>query len=252
MEKDEIRKVAFVTGGGSGIGRATAKAFAAAGYATAVVDFNETGGRETVAAIDAAGGEALFIQCNVADDDAVASAVAQTVAAFGRLDAAFNAAGTDGDPGLLTAECSIENWNRIIAINLTGLWFCMRHQIPAILASGGGAIVNCSSTAGLRGAAYCAAYTASKHGVTGLTKASALEYGKQGIRINAVCPGMINTPMTSAPGMKPVIDQLVADSPLGRIGQPEEIAAAVLWLAGPHATYVHGQAIGVDGAWTAQ
>ncbi len=245
-------KVAFVTGAGSGIGRATALAFAAKGYAVAIADFDATGGRATEADIAASGGRARFVACNVADDASVAAAVGETVAAFGRLDAAFNAAGTDGEVGRLTADCSPENWNRVIGVNLTGMWHCLRHQIPAILASGGGAIVNCASTAGIRGAAYCAAYTASKHGVVGLTKAAALEYGGQGLRINAVCPGMINTPMTRREGMSEVIGALVAQSPLGRIGQPEEIAAAVLWLCGEEASFVHGQAIPVDGAITSR
>ncbi|PEQ12785.1 short-chain dehydrogenase [Novosphingobium sp. PC22D] len=245
-------KVALVTGAGSGIGRATSRLFAQAGYAVVLVDFNAESARETEAMIREAGGEATPAACDVADAAQVEAAVASAVSTYGRLDAAFNAAGTDGEPGKLTAECSVDNWNRIMAINLTGLWHCMRFEIAAMLKGGGGAIVNCSSTAGLRGAAYCAAYTASKHGVTGLTKASALEYGKQGIRINAVCPGMIDTPMTQAEGMKAAIEQLVAGSPLGRIGQPEEIGQAVLWLCGEGASYVHGQAIGVDGAWTAQ
>lgn len=246
------RKVAFVTGAGSGIGRATAGLFAARGYAVALVDMNETGGRETEAAIHDAGGEGFFIQCNVADDDSVESAVKQAVAAYGRLDAAFNAAGIDGEVGKLTADCTPDNWHRIIGINLTGVWHCLRHQIPAMLAQGGGAIVNCASTAGIRGAAFCGAYSASKHGVVGLTKAAALEYASQGMRINAVCPGMINTPMTQREGMSEVISALVAQSPLQRIGQPQEIAAAVLWLCGDDASFVHGQAIPVDGAITSR
>lgn len=244
------RKVAFVTGAGSGIGRATARLFAARGYAVALVDMNETGGRETEGAIRDAGGDAIFVQCNVADDDSVRSAVDQTLAAYGRIDAAFNAAGTDGEVGKLTAEGSLDNWHKVIGINLTGVWHCLRHQIPAMLASGGGAIVNCASTAGIRGAAYCGAYTASKHGVVGLTRAAALEYASQGVRINAVCPGMIDTPMTQREGMSEVIAGLVGQSPLQRIGQPEEIGAAVLWLCGDDASFVHGQAIPVDGAIT--
>ncbi|MCB2078536.1 MAG: SDR family oxidoreductase [Novosphingobium sp.] len=246
------RKVAFVTGASSGIGRASARMFAERGYAVMVADMNEAGGAETVDMIRRAGGTAEFVQCNVADDASAGAAVARAVETFGGLDAAFNAAGIDGDSGVLTADCSIENWNKVIAVNLTGVWNCMRHQIHAMLKSGGGAIVNCSSTAGIRGAAYCGVYSASKHGVTGMTKTAALEYASQGIRINAVCPGMIDTPMTNSPGMKPVIDQLVASSPTLRIGQPEEIAGAVMWLCSDDATYVHGQAIAVDGALTSR
>ena len=245
-------KIAFVTGAGSGIGRATARLFAARGFAVALVDFNRTGGHETEAAIREAGGTCTFIPCNVADDEAVAHAVEQTIATYGRMDAAFNAAGIDGDGGKLTADCSLDNWQRVIGVNLTGVFHCMRHQIPAMLKTGGGAIVNCASTAGIRGAAYCGAYSASKHGVVGLTRAAALEYAAQGVRINAVCPGMIATPMTQKPGMGEIIEHLVGQSPLQRIGQPEEIAAAVLWLCGGDATFVHGQAIPVDGAITSR
>lgn len=245
-------KIAFVTGAGSGIGRATARLFAERGHAVALVDMNEAGGRETEAMIREAGGEARFIQANVADDDSVRNAVEQALTAYGRIDAAFNAAGIDGEVGKLTAEGSLDNWHRVIGVNLTGVWHCLRHQIPAMLATGGGAIVNCASTAGIRGAAFCGAYSASKHGVVGLTKAAALEYASQGVRINAVCPGMIETPMTQRPGMGEIIQELVKTSPLQRIGQPQEIGAAVWWLCGPDASFVHGQAIAVDGALTSR
>lgn len=252
MTSGRDRNVAFVTGADSGIGRATATLFAARGYATVLADLNEAGGMETQAMIREAGGDCRFIACNVADDESVRSAVEQAAAAYGRLDAAFNAAGTDGEVGRATADCSVANWHRVIDINLTGMWHCLRHQIPQMLEGGGGAIVNCASTAGIRGAAFCGAYTASKHGVVGLTRAAALEYAGQGIRINAVCPGMINTPMTQKEGMGEVIAGLVEQSPLKRIGQPEEIAAAVLWLCGEDASFVHGQAIPVDGAITSR
>ena len=245
-------KVAMVTGAGSGIGRATAKAFAASGYAVMLADQNADGGAATEAAIRADGGECRFVRCNVTDSAAVQQVVERAVAEFGRLDAAFNAAGISGEAGKLTAECSEENWTAVIGVNLTGVWNSLRHQIPAMLANGGGAIVNCASSAGIRGAAYLGAYSASKHGVVGLTKAAALEYGSNGVRINAVCPGMIDTPMTQDPAMKDVIDMLVAQSPLERIGQPEEVAAAVLWLCGDGASFVHGQAIPVDGALTSR
>ena len=246
------QKIAFVTGAGSGIGRGTAKLLAANGYAVALADVNEKGGKETEEAIRGTGGEAIFVTCNVADDESVRQAVAQTVSTYGRLDAAFNAAGIDGDAGVMTGDCSLSNWDRVIGVNLTGVWYCMRHQISEMLKNGGGAIVNCASTAGIRGAAYCGVYSASKHGVVGLTKTAALEYASKGIRINAVCPGMIDTAMTNSPAMKPVIDELVAASPLKRIGQPEEIGGAVLWLMSDFASYVHGQAIPVDGALTSR
>jgi NAD(P)-dependent dehydrogenase (short-subunit alcohol dehydrogenase family) len=245
-------KVAFVTGASSGIGRATAQLFVERGYATALVDRDEENGRIAESALRAAGCACRFFACDVTDDGSVRQAVEQTVAEFGRLDAAFNAAGIDGEFGKFAADCSLDNWHRMIAINLTGVWHCMRHQIPQMLKNGGGAIVNCSSTAGIRGAAYCAAYSASKHGVVGLTRSAALEYGGQGVRINAVCPGMIATPMTQKEGMGDLIEAMVKQTPLARMGQPEEIGAAVLWLCGPDATFVHGQAIAVDGAITSR
>lgn len=244
------RKVAFVTGASSGIGKATATAFAAKGYATVLVDREEAAGCAVEAELRKQG-ECRFIACDVTDDAAVQRAVEQAVAAYGRLDAAFNAAGIDGELGKATADCTAENWHRVLAVDLTGVWHCMRHQIPAMLASGGGSIVNCASTAGISGAATFAAYCAAKHGVVGLTKASALEYARAGIRVNAVCPGMIDTPMTQglAPDLlKPLLDA----SPTGRMGKPEEIANAVLWLCDEGASYVTGQAIAVDGAWTSQ
>lgn len=250
MSETKVRKVAFVTGASSGIGRATAKAFADAGYATALVDLNEAGGKETEAIIAQAGGESFFVKCNTADDDSVRNAVEETVKRYGRLDAAFNAAGIDGATGSMTADTTVEDWRRVIDINLTGVWLCMRHQINQMLKNGGGAIVNCSSTAGIRGAAYFGAYCASKHGVVGVTKAAAIEYCSQGVRINAVCPGMIETPMTNAEEIKDIIEEMAKASPIGRRGQPEEIAGAVLYLCSDTATFVHGQAIAVDAALT--
>jgi NAD(P)-dependent dehydrogenase (short-subunit alcohol dehydrogenase family) len=245
-------KVAFVTGAASGIGRATAQLFAARGYSVALADISQAGLDETAANIAKAGGTSASFLCDVADDASVKAAVEGAAAKFGRIDAAFNAAGIDGETGKFTADCTMENWHRIIGINLTGTFHVMRHLIPQMLAQGGGTIVNCASTAGLRGAATCGAYSASKHGVVGLTKTAALEYAGQGIRINAVCPGMIRTPMTQNGPMKDLIDQLVVTTPLGRLGEPQEIGAAVLWLSGEDASFMHGQAIAVDGAITSR
>lgn len=251
MDDRQHRKVAFVTGAGSGIGKATASAFAGKGYATVLVDREEAAGRAAEAEMRRAGGECLFIACDVTDDAAVERTVAQAIDAYGRLDAVFNAAGIDGEKGKFTADCSMENWHRVLSVDLNGVWHCMRHQIPRMLESGGGSIVNCSSTAGIAGAATFAAYCAAKHGVIGLTKAAALEYARAGIRVNAVCPGMIDTPMVQGLAsdlLKPLLDA----SPTGRLGKPEEVASAVLWLCDEGTSYVTGQAIAVDGAWTSQ
>jgi NAD(P)-dependent dehydrogenase (short-subunit alcohol dehydrogenase family) len=248
MAAVDCRKVAFVTGASSGLGRTAAAAFVARGYATALVDLAEEPGRELEAQLNSAG-EARFIRCDVAEDDAVRSAVEQTLAAFGRLDAAFNAAGFDGEQGLATADCTRGNWDRMMAVNLTGVWNCMRFQIPAMLRSGGGSIVNCGSVAGLRGVPFLPAYVAAKHGIVGLTKAAALEYAKQKIRVNIICPGLIDTPMLRA--MSPEgVDYVIADTPMGRLGKPEEIAAMVVGLCEDDMGFVTGQAICVDGGWT--
>lgn len=252
MSDTPPRKVAFVTGGSSGIGRAAATLFARRGYATVLADLNEAAGAEAEAHLRAEGLEALFVPVDVACDKAVGQAVARAASHYGGLHAAFNAAGIDGEFGRMTADCSVANWNSLLAVNLTGVWLSMRHEIPAILASGGGAIVNCASTAGLRGAPTCAAYSAAKHGVVGLTKTAALEYAGQGVRINAVCPGMIDTPMTRNGPMADLIATLVEQTPLRRIGQPEEIAAAAVWLCSDEASFVHGQAVPVDGAITSR
>lgn len=250
MAKTE-KKVAFVTGAGSGMGRAAAGAFGKRGYAVALVDRDESSGRKTEAELKQAGGACMFTPCDVTDDEAVNRAVAHTLEAFGRLDAACNAAGIDGEGGRLTAETTEENWQRVLSVNLTGIWRCMRYQIPAMLKSGGGSIVNFASVAGLVGAPTFAAYTASKHGVVGLTKAAALEYARQGVRVNAICPGMIDTPM-NAHLDKALLAALLVESPMGRMGTPEGIASAVMWLCDDGAEFMTGQAIAVDGAWTSR
>ena len=245
------RKVALVTGASSGIGRATAELFVARGYATALVDRDDDAGRVVETQLRKSG-ECIFIRCDITDDGAVRKAVEQAVSLYGRLDAAFNAAGIDGETGKATADSSMENWNRVMAIDLTGLWSCMRYEIPQMLRTGGGSIVNCASVAGLVGAPYVSAYVAAKHGVVGLTKAAALEYARQGIRVNAVCPGMIDTPMTRK-GLTPEIAaKLLEESPIGRFGRPVEIASAVVWLCDESSSFLTGQAIAVDGAWTAR
>jgi NAD(P)-dependent dehydrogenase (short-subunit alcohol dehydrogenase family) len=244
-----MNRVAFVTGAGSGIGRATAIAFAQAGHAVTLVDRVEDAGRAIEAELQVAGHDVQFVACDVTDDAAVGHAVARTVERFGRLDAAFNAAGIDGEQGKLTAEISPDSWHRVLAVNLTGTWSCMRHQLPAMLNSGGGSIVNCASVAGLVGAFGFAAYVASKHGIVGLTKSAALEYVRQGVRVNALCPGTIDTPMNR--GLDPALLQaLLNDAPAGRLGSPDEVAGAVLWLCSEAGGFVNGQAIAIDGGWT--
>jgi NAD(P)-dependent dehydrogenase (short-subunit alcohol dehydrogenase family) len=250
MARQDRRNVAFVTGAASGIGRATAELFVAHGWATVLADRDAAAGREAEAVLGASG-ECRFVVCDVTNDESIEAAIAATMAEYGRLDAAFNAAGIGGELGCATADGSVENWNRVIATDLTGVWQCMRRQIPRMLETGGGSIVNCASIAGLVGSAYLGAYSAAKHGVVGLTRTAALEYVRQGVRVNAVCPGPVDTPMVRN-SMRPELEALIAQSPPGRMARPQEIAAMVLWLCGDGASYVTGQAIAVDGGWTAQ
>jgi NAD(P)-dependent dehydrogenase (short-subunit alcohol dehydrogenase family) len=247
-------KVALVTGAAAGIGRATAFAFAAEGASVAVVDTEEQRGGAVAEEIRQAGGRALFIPADVSQAELVTAMVGATMSRFGRLDFAFNNAGIEGDPGPIEL-CSDQNWERTLAVNLTGVFLCMRAEIPAIRDSGGqGAIVNCASIAGLNGFPGLAAYVASKHGVNGLTRSAALELAGDGIRVNSVCPGAIETEMIQRIKVEQpeLIERTVAAHPLGRLGQPEEIAACVIWLCSTGAGFVTGQAIAVDGGYTTQ
>lgn len=248
MSDAHSRKVAFITGGASGIGLATAEVLLQDGYAVVLVDRNEAAGRAAETRLRELG-KCSFVGCDVTDEGSVRKAVEFTVSTYGRLDAAFNAAGLDGDK-VLTADCSTENWNRVIAINLTGVWNCMRHQIPQMLKTGGGSIVNCSSVAGIVGAPYLSAYVASKHGVVGLTKTAALEYSKLGIRVNAVCPAFIDTPLSRESLTPEHAAALLAELPIGRFAQAAEVATAVKFLLGTDSSFVTGQALAIDGAWT--
>ena len=245
---DMAGKVALVTGGSSGIGRATALAFARDDAKVAVADLNIVGGQETVSLITKAGGEACFIEADMGEAASVAVMVEKTVETYGRLDYAHNNAGIEGVLKR-TAEQAEEDWAPVIQINLTGVWLCMKYEIPHMLQQGGGAIVNTASGAGLIGVKRMAAYVASKHGVVGLTKTAALEYAKSGIRINAVCPGVIKTAMVDrVSGNRPdILDKMIAAEPIGRSGQPEEIAEAVVWLCSDAASFVTGHAMAVDG-----
>jgi len=246
-------KTAFVTGASSGIGRAAAVAFAESGATVAVIDVNEEGGRQTVRLIEQAGGSAVFMNCNVSSSLEVQAAIQKTVENFGSFDFAFNNAGIEGQTAN-TPDCTEENWQKVIDINLKGVWLCMKFQIPQMLKQSGGAIVNCSSVAGVVGFTGIPAYVASKHGIVGLTQAASLEFAKQNIRINAVCPGVIQTPMIDrfVHGEIQIESQLVAGEPVGRIGRPEEVAQAVLWLCSDYASFVTGHPLVVDGGWVAQ
>jgi NAD(P)-dependent dehydrogenase (short-subunit alcohol dehydrogenase family) len=250
-------KVAVVTGAGSGIGRASAEALAVAGASVVVADIAVPGGEETLARIQSEGGTAVFQETDIADDEQVARMVARAISEFGRLDCAHNNAGVVGDLGPLE-DCPRDSWDRTVAVNLTGTWNCLRHEIPLMLEGGAGSIVNTASTFGVVGVAQLSSYVATKHGVVGLTRAAALDHAEQRIRVNAVCPGVIDTPMLDTflqdAGDDPeaVAAQFVAGEPMARMGLPKEIAAAVLWLCSDASSFVTGQALPVDGGWTTQ
>jgi NAD(P)-dependent dehydrogenase (short-subunit alcohol dehydrogenase family) len=242
-------KVALVTGGSSGIGRATALAFASEGAKVVVSDIKEEEGKETVRLIKKNHGEAIFVKCNVSIESEVKMMLQTIKDTFGKLDCAFNNAGTEG-MAATTENCTEENWDRTINTDLKGVWLCMKHELPLMMKSGKGSIVNCSSIAGLVGFEEIPAYVASKHGVIGLTETAALEYAKKNIRVNAVCPGAIETPMLKR-YTKGEMETMAKDDPMGRIGKPEEIAESVLWLSSDKASYITGQALAVDGGWVA-
>jgi len=240
-------KVAIVTGAAMGIGRASALGFARAGAAVVIADVDEAGGRETVALAEADGGRAIFVPTDVSSEESVAAMVATTIAEFGRLDYAHNNAGVAGDQHDV-ADLPTAEWDRVQGVMLRGVYVCMKHEIPHMLAEGG-SVVNTASGAGLVAYPGQAPYVSSKHGVIGLTKTAALEYGRQGVRVNAVCPGTVLTPMVEkviARGLEPA---LIALHPIGRIGTADEVANAVLWLCSDDASFVIGHSLSVDGGY---
>lgn len=246
-------KVALVTGGGSGIGRATSLAFAREGAKVVIDDISVKGGEETLHMITSAGGDAIFVKADVSKAAEVEAMVQKTVETYGRLDCAFNNAGV-GESLKRVHKTTEDNWDRIMATNLKGVYLCMKYEIPHMLKQGKGAIVNTASLAAFKGLAGQAIYAASKHGVIGLTKSAAVEYAALGIRINAVCPGVIATPLI-APNTKgrPAVEKAYLDmEPIGRLGQPEEIAAAVLWMCSDEASFVLGSCFSVDGGVVAR
>ncbi len=251
MEKQFKDKVAIVTGGSFGIGRATAIAFAERGAKVVIADVVEDD--ETLKLIEETKGEAIFVKCDVSEENDVKALMDQTIITYGRLDYAINNAGIEGEQAI-TAECSAENWDKTISVNLKGIWLCMKYELPLLLKQNKGAIVNVTSVAGLVGFPGLPAYVASKHGIVGLTKTAALEYAKQNIRVNAVCPGVIKTAMIDRiTGKDKAIEkQFIEMEPIGRMGEPKEVAESILWLCSDSASFVTGHALAVDGGWTAQ
>src|SRR5258707_6007328 len=244
-------KVVLVTGAASGLGLATVKAFAESGASVALADWNENAVRSAADELTAQGHKAIAIRCDVADHAQVEAMVKQTVAAFGGLDAAYNNAGVQNVLAE-TADTSREDYDRVMGINLRGEWSCMKFELRQMRKQGSGSIVNCSSLGGLVGGAERGIYHAAKHGVLGFTKSAALEYAVRGVRINAICPGLIWTPMADqmvADGQGDALNAMEKSIPMGRVGRPEEIANAVLWLCSDAASYVTGQSISVDGGF---
>lgn len=255
MTRDLEGKSALVTGGASGIGRATALAFAREGARVAVADIMQDAAQRTVTEIKAMGGQAMAIVCDVTDDDAVKAMIAATVDAFGSLDCAFNNAGIApyqvNAGGQKIADVAPEAWRRLIDVNLTGVWLCLRHEVAQMRAQGsGGVIINTASILGLVGTATSSAYVAAKHGVVGLTKVAAADHAEDNIRVNAVCPGYIETPMTEET-MRRRGERIMARVPMERMGKAVEIAEAVVWLCSPKASFVTGVSWAVDGGYTA-
>jgi NAD(P)-dependent dehydrogenase (short-subunit alcohol dehydrogenase family) len=246
-------RVAIVTGGSSGIGRASAELFAAEGANVVVSDVDDSGGSETVERITSAAGNATFIRADVSRADDVRELIASTVATYGRLDVLFNNAGIEGNMGISTGDVALDDWHRVIGVNLTGVFLGCRYAIPEMLKNGGGSIVNNASVAGLVGFPGIAPYCASKGGVIQLTRTTALEYATQGIRVNCLCPGVIDTPMVrrAAPDAA-AVEGFTEMEPVGRMGKPEEVAALALFLASDEASFITGAVIPVDGGFVAR
>ncbi|HEX2994576.1 MAG TPA: glucose 1-dehydrogenase [Anaerolineales bacterium] len=245
-------KVAVVTGGGSGIGQAACHLYAHEGAKVVVSDIDEKKGKDTVREIEATGGAAMFVRTDVSNPDDCRAVVDQTLKKYGRLDIAFNNAGIGGEANM-TAEYSIEGWQKVIAVNLSSVFYCMKYEIPAMLRSGGGAIVNMASILGQVGFEQSPAYVAAKHGVVGLTQTAAIEYSRQGIRVNAVGPAFIHTPLISGLEQdEQTRNILISLHPVGRLGEPQEVAELVIWLSSDKASYVMGSYYPIDGGYLAR